>query len=735
MVVKKISEKYIKFFIYLLVIALINIAGITLFFRTDLTKNKKYSISDASKKVVSSLSEPLTMKVFFTKNLPSPYNNIERYIHDLIEEYSLHGNRYFNYQFYDVSPEENSIGRMSEENRETAQNYGIYPVQIQTIEKDEVKFKKAYMGIVMIHGDIIEKIPTITSVNGLEYKLTTSMQKLNNKVSALLALPEQIKVKLFLSSSLNIVADFIDLPGLAMVPEQMEAVAKRLNKKNYGKLDFIYLDPSKDNSLEKQVEAYNIMTLKWPALSEDTVKPGSGSIGLIMEYKDKIVQIPMLHVLNIPMIGTRYQLENVNDLEDKINDNIESIIDINENIGYLTDHGTLNLFGASEADPRGHVPESGLGNFRTLLSQNYSIKAVSLKDDTIPGSINCLIVARPTEKFTDYDLFQIDQFLMQGKNLALFLDSFKETTTPDKNEFGFSGSKRGPVFVPFDTGLEKLLDNYGISIQKSFVLDKSCYNQKVPAQFGGGEKSIYYAPVIKNRFINHDFKFMQNIKELIALKISPIEVDEEKILKNSLLADRLFSSSNESWEMSKNINLNPLFIQPPEPDEKLQSYSLAYLIEGRFPSYFADKPIPVKEIDEKKEKKTELITENHKADDGNKTKIEHDREFLGKGRGGKIFIIASSEIIKDNLIDSQGINPNATLVMNIIDHLNNRDEIAIMRSKDQSFNPLNDTASGSKALIKIFNIAGVPALVILFGLIVWMKRISRKKNIEIMFKK
>ena len=65
MVGKKKSGNYLKFIIYLVVIVLVNVAGITLFFRVDLTANKIYSISAASKKVVSTLSEPLTINVFF----------------------------------------------------------------------------------------------------------------------------------------------------------------------------------------------------------------------------------------------------------------------------------------------------------------------------------------------------------------------------------------------------------------------------------------------------------------------------------------------------------------------------------------------------------------------------------------------------------------------------------------------------------------------------------------------
>jgi ABC-type uncharacterized transport system involved in gliding motility auxiliary subunit len=84
MALAKQSGKYVKFFIYLVILVLINIAGITLFFRLDLTQNRIYSLSEVSKKVVSTLSEPLIINVFFTKNLPAPHNYTEQYLHDLL---------------------------------------------------------------------------------------------------------------------------------------------------------------------------------------------------------------------------------------------------------------------------------------------------------------------------------------------------------------------------------------------------------------------------------------------------------------------------------------------------------------------------------------------------------------------------------------------------------------------------------------------------------------------------
>ena len=733
--IQKRYAKYIKLCIYLVIIVLVNVAGMTLFFRIDLTENGIYSISEASKKVVSTLSEPLTINVFFTKNLPAPHNNTERYLHDLLEEYAIHANSYFNYKFYDVSPEAEGTNPLTRENQNLANNYGIHPVQIQVYEEDEVKFKKAYMGLVLIHGDMVERIPTITSVNGLEYKLTTAIQKLNNKISALLNLTDKIKVKLFLSSSLKSVAPLMGLNQIPEYPVKLKESIERLNTKNFGKLEYIYIDPSKEPSKEPLWKPYDLMQLQWPDLSNGNIKAGKGMIGLVMEYGEKVRKIPLLKVLRLPIIGTQYDLVDVDKLEDIVNENLETLVDINQDLGYLAGHGTLNI---SSFSPMMRQNPDAISTFSSLISKTYSLKPINLKDQSIPDSLNCLVIARPTEKFSDDELYQIDQALMKGTNLALFIDAFKEINPNNQQRFGLN---RGPNYVPMDTGIEKLLSHYGIHIKKSYVLDENCHKQRLPSNMGGGERPIYFAPIIKNKNINHDLNFIRSIKGLIAVKISPLELDKEKISKNNLKAVKVFSSSEKSWEIRKNINLNPMFLTPPPSDEEKQRFPLAYIIEGEFPSYFAGKPIPEKKSpDENKNTDTNDKNENTSEPAEKKTNIDMSKiqsrgQTISKGKPAKIFLMASAEMLKDNVLDAEGDSPNDMLILNTMDALSHRENIAVMRSKVLSFNPLNDTGSLTKTFVKTFNIAGLPVLLVFLGLIVWLRRHSRKKYIQMMFQK
>jgi len=128
-------------------------------------------------------------------------------------------------------------------------------------------------------------------------------------------------------------------------------------------------------------------------------------------------------------------------------------------------------------------------------------------------------------------------------------------------------------------------------------------------------------------------------------------------------------------------------------------------------------------------------SENEKTTDPDLAKIETKKELIETGKPGKILISGSSALLKDNLLDPEGTSPNAAFLLNIMDALNGRDDIAEMRSKAQQFNPLEETKAMTKNFIKLFNIAGLPALVVVFGLFTWWRRSARRQRIRMMFQK
>jgi ABC-type uncharacterized transport system involved in gliding motility auxiliary subunit len=710
------AAAYAKFLVYLVVVLLINIAGLTLFARVDLTRNDLFSLSRASQRAVASLKEPLTINVFFTRNLPAPHNGTERYLHDLLAEYARHGGRHFNYRFYDVSPEAGDTTAEAEENRRLARSYGIHPVQIQVVDRDEIKFEQAYMGMVLIHGDLVERLDAITTTDGLEYRITTAIEKMSNKTSALLAVEDQIRVALYLSDSLLTVAPLMGLNDLATLPETLKAVVERLNPQHYGKLRFETIDPPADQDLTELGNDLDIMTLKWPDTPEHQVSAGSGVVGLVLRHGQRHVSLPVVQVFQLPIFGTQYQLAGEAELTAMIEDGVEALIDINADIGVLAGHGTLPLV----APPSGQPEDADITAFRDLVSQNYTFKAVDPAEDGIPPGFETLMILRPREKLGDFALYQIDQFLMRGGNLFVALDAFKE-------EFPAGAM---PVYRPVDSGLEQMLAHWGVKIDPSYVMDEKCYRQRLPRDMGGGEQTIHFAPLIENQNINHELSFMCNIRGLVAFRASPLELERQRLDDLKLSAEVLFSSSNRSWRMGEPVNLNPMFSTPPPESEMEGPLPLAVLVEGEFPSYFEGKPMPVRPDHQAPEEGRAADAEATPAVQG----VADTGAFIARGRPAKIFVMASAEMLSDKILDPEGRSPNSIFVLNAIDYLNDRQDVAVLRSKEQRFNPLDPVTPETRGLVKAVNIAGLPILVVCFGLLAWLRRSRRKRRIQDMFR-
>ena len=152
------------------ILIIVNIISRNLFFRWDLTENKMYSLSDSSKSVVGKIDDRLTMKVYFSDNLPGEYGNNRRYLQDILEEYTAYSGGNIHFEFYRPDDDEKM--------QEDAQKSGIQPVQLQVIENDNLEIKRVYMGMVFLYEDEREIIPVIQTTTGLEYDITTKIKKL-----------------------------------------------------------------------------------------------------------------------------------------------------------------------------------------------------------------------------------------------------------------------------------------------------------------------------------------------------------------------------------------------------------------------------------------------------------------------------------------------------------------------------------------------------------------------------
>jgi len=702
------KKELIRFALYALVIVLLNVALHTMFFRIDLTSNDVYSLTSVSKKMAAGLEEPLTIKVYISENLPYPYNNLEQNIKDTLEEYSLAGNRNFNYYVYTVKNQKDGVSPAAAEIEADARSYGINPIQIQRVDNSEIKLMSAYMGAVFIHADMIETIPVINPSENIEYLITSTVTGIQEKTSRLLSLEENISMKLYLSSSLFDVSD-----DLRTYPEKLAATADSLNKFNYNRIDYKWLDTDKNSTAADEAAEYGFTPFSY---RDERGVLHDAYASAVLEYGDNFTSFD---VLSKGLFG--YTIQAPEQIENELNGVIEKIIGVGNKVAWLGDHGTIAMYGNGQQQ----YGEPTVSSFISLASERYNFEQVSVSNGIIPDDAGSMIIARPQPfmPFSDWELYQIDQFLMKGGNVAVFMDGFMEYLPQSENQY----QQQPPVYIPRNTGLEKLLDHYGLSVEQSYVLDENCFHQQQQTAEGIVDIPVYFAPEIKADKINSKIPYLDGIKGLIMLNSSPVKIAED--LPEGRTAKVLFSSSDDSWLVNKaeEINLyNPMMIFPPSAEDK-QSYPLAAVLEGSFTSYFADKGVPARpEPSEGAEAPAEELQLGI-------DELSRQDNMVGSTDKGKLFVFGSSFTLSDSLVEQSGSSTNSIMVMNILDELNNKGDFSVMRKKGLSYNPLNETTPGVKTFIKTLNIAVIPVLVILAGLLVWMRWVSRQKKIAAMF--
>lgn len=167
---KSINTQILLVFAILLVI---NILSERFFFRLDFTSDDRYTLSQATKNILKSLDEPVTVTAYFTEDLPPDIAVVKRDFKDLLVEYANISHGKVVYEFVDPNKDPQI--------EQKAFQSGVRPVMINTREKDEATQKKVFLGAVIQKGEESEVLPFIQPGAAFEYDLSSSIKKLTVK--------------------------------------------------------------------------------------------------------------------------------------------------------------------------------------------------------------------------------------------------------------------------------------------------------------------------------------------------------------------------------------------------------------------------------------------------------------------------------------------------------------------------------------------------------------------------
>jgi ABC-type uncharacterized transport system involved in gliding motility auxiliary subunit len=141
--------------------------------RIDMTADHEFTLSQASRDVVSHLPDRVTIKAFISKDLQPEYQQVAQFTRDLLDEYASASKGKLVWSAVDPMGDK--------ELEKEAQKLRIARKPRGKASSTKFSLDLSYLGLAIEYGGNSEPIPDIQSPNGLEYQVTTLVKILTQK--------------------------------------------------------------------------------------------------------------------------------------------------------------------------------------------------------------------------------------------------------------------------------------------------------------------------------------------------------------------------------------------------------------------------------------------------------------------------------------------------------------------------------------------------------------------------
>tara|TARA_Y100000589_G_scaffold332295_1_gene391298 strand:+ start:10612 stop:12342 length:1731 start_codon:yes stop_codon:yes gene_type:complete len=170
-------QKHKSIFINIILLIAINIIASNVYFRLDLTEEKKYSLNDATKEILNSIDDIIYVKVYLNGDLPAGFIRLKKSCQETLDEFRNH-NTLLEYQFIDPNYGDNLENRKNIY-KELSEN-GLDPTNL------EIKANNSNSEQIIFPGAIIYYKGRSQSLNLLQNQIGTNPEKvLNNSVESI----------------------------------------------------------------------------------------------------------------------------------------------------------------------------------------------------------------------------------------------------------------------------------------------------------------------------------------------------------------------------------------------------------------------------------------------------------------------------------------------------------------------------------------------------------------------
>ena len=418
----------------------------------------------------------------------------------------------------------------------------------------------------------------------------------------------------------------------------------------------------------------------------------------LIHYKDRIVPIKIYQgktpLINFQELNSAEAL-----LEYKMADAIAKIMQKEKPVvAYLTGNG----------EPTGNNVYDLVEN--TLKTEYKLFTFDPNTQPLIPEEFKVVIIVKPTQGFSDEAKFKLDQYVMAGGKILMFVDRLdaEMDSLQIKNEV-----------IAYDRNLKlsDLLFRYGVRINADLVMDLQC--DYLPFDVNGnGQFELLpwnYFPVFESKS-NHPVN--KNLGFVSGKFVNSIDTLEAEGISKTIL---LSSSANARKIGTPALVSGKENVNAPQDDKfKTPNISVAVLLEGKFRSLFA----------------------NRLSQTMNDTLQKYGAAFLPQCiTDNKMIVVADADlvlnaVIKGNQPIPMGMNAytygtqrefpfaNKDFLQNCLDYLIDPSGLSEAKSKDYTLRLLDPKkVREDKTIWQLINIVAPILLVILFAIVFqWLRK-------------
>ncbi|MCF7826142.1 MAG: GldG family protein [Candidatus Marinimicrobia bacterium] len=421
-----------------------------------------------------------------------------------------------------------------------------------------------------------------------------------------------------------------------------------------------------DQALEQEAMSYGIQPVQANITESDEIKVQRIYLGIVFLYGDQKEVIPFaqqIEQLEYDMTGAIKKLS------------LGSL----PKIGWLTGHGEPSL------------GEEGVARATGEIQKNYELVELNLSSEAqIPHDINTLIFAGATGDFNGQDLYKLDQFILRGGHLAVFLN---KKIIEMQNQYMPVQENGSNIF--------SFLEHYGLKYGNELLIDKTSYQVQAMQNLGFLQIPVAmeypFAPRISN--LNQDNPIVNRLKELGFFFVNEVSQtgDTSKVTFTPLMytSEKTGFASPDPRTRSINISAGQ---QLPDYMFREGPKTISGILEGEYSSWFGSA-------------RPDSIT------------------FPERHLANSITPAVMVALGNATFTSQQFMVPTSlTFLLNTVDWLHDRNGLISIRSKNVQPSQLDEMTAGKRQALKWVNILLAPMLIVLFGVIRWYIR-RKSKNL------